>query len=472
MKKIILFVLLGSFISPLLNAQELVLKKGVVIDAVKVGDSIAESFSLYLPTNFETGKKWPLIAVSDMKGRGQQALRMMVSSAEEQGYVVVASNNINDSLSITKNILIVSRMLRSLSSTLPIEPNGIYMAGFSDGGRFASLVPNFVKGIAGVISCGANIANLEILSKKNLFHYIGIVGRKDFNYPDMIRTQTLLNKMGFPNRLIIFEGGEEWPKPEYISDALRTFTLASMGKGTMAKDDAFLKDSYAYHLNRVNSLLTTSQPLGANHLLGEMMKMYRPHFSVDSLKDSKKVLKRGKNFKARSRSRNAAFFKESLVREDYQYYLEEDVLTYNYNNLGWWNYQMEELKKYNENNDVFKKRMGIRLKGYVNALVQDYIDAYQAEKTKDEEALNFLWMVKTITAPKEYKNYLNIISNSARIEDYGTSLFYLEELLKNGYTDRKTLYALEHTALLRITPEFNEIVEKYLKSARYDIIEE
>ncbi|MGY8916543.1 MAG: alpha/beta hydrolase, partial [Flavobacteriales bacterium] len=60
---------------------------------------------------------------------------------------------------------------------------------------------------------------------------------------------------------------------------------------------------------------------------------------------------------------------------------------------------------------------------------------------------------------------------SSKMEDFGTALFYMEELLKNGFTDKATLYSLEHTALLRITPEFNELVTKYLDDARYGIKE-
>ena len=81
-------------------------------------------------------------------------------------------------------------------------------------------------------------------------------------------------------------------------------------------------------------------------------------------------------------------------------------------------------------------------------------------------------MVKTITAPKVFDSYLKIISDSAKYEDFGTALFYLEELLKNGYKDKSVLYSLEHTALLRITPEYNKIIDTYLNDARYDIIEE
>ena len=45
----------------------------------------------------------------------------------------------------------------------------------------------------------------------------------------------------------------------------------------------------------------------------------------------------------------------------------------------------------------------------------------------------------------------------------------LQHLLKKGFKDKEKLYNLEHTALFRITPEFNEMVSKYLDDARYDI---
>ena len=101
----------------------------------------------------------------------------------------------------------------------------------------------------------------------------------------------------------------------------------------------------------------------------------------------------------------------------------------------------------------------------------DNTDFIEAEDVVDYEALNLLHMLKTITSPKDYNAYLEVISISSKMEDYGTALFYLEELLKNGYTDKSGLYSLEHTALFRIMPEFNEMVEKYLKGARYDVIE-
>ena len=147
-------------------------------------------------------------------------------------------------------------------------------------------------------------------------------------------------------------------------------------------------------------------------------------------------------------------------------------MSYNYANLGWWKYQMEDLSKLDKSTVLFERQMSSRLKGYINALISDNIDFIEADKQIDLEALNLLYMIKTITAPTDFSPYLKVISTSAKMEEYGTALFYLEELLKNGYTDKNELYELEHTALFRITPKFNVLVEKYLKEARYDIIEQ
>ena len=131
---------------------------------------------------------------------------------------------------------------------------------------------------------------------------------------------------------------------------------------------------------------------------------------------------------------------------------------------------MDELTKYEKSTSIFERQMGKRLKGYLNALIADNIDAVKAGPVVDEEALTFLWMINTISDPNNPVPYLKVIANSSRVEDYGTALFYVEELLKSGYTNKTALYALEHTAILRLTPEFNELVAKYLKEARYDMV--
>ncbi|UJH66764.1 alpha/beta hydrolase [Allomuricauda sp. SCSIO 65647] len=397
---------------------------------------------------------------------------MFKNAAEQEGYILASPNHINDTISLSENMLRTGRTIESTVRILPVNTSRIYVAGFSNGGRFANITPFFLKNINGIISCGASVMNPEMLSSKNRFHFIGVVGKKDFNYTELLKLQKILHRLKFQNQLIVFDGGQEWPNNDLLHTALMRFNLSDMAKGAIPKDSVYVQKAYDEDLRRFSVLRGQLKLLIAEKVLDEMLSVYRLHQNTDSLKELKKNLRKERLYRALKRNENAALFKESLLKEDYLYYLDEDVLTYNYNNLGWWNYQMSELDKFIQGGNTAEKAMGHRLFGFVNALIEDNIDLVRSEKQVDEEALLFLNMLKTITEPTDFDHYLKVISLAAKNEDFGTAIFYLEEALKKGFKDKEKLYAVEHTALLRITPEFNKVVEKYLKDARYEVIEE
>ena len=441
------------------------------MDSIAINDTISESFSLFVPTSFSMDKNWPVLFVFDMKGRGKQALSMFREAAEDQGYILASPNYLSDTLSASQNLMVAGRMFNAVIKLLPIHKYRTYVGGFSDGGQFASMMPLFIKGITGVVSSGAVFPNLEVLDGNHSFYFIGIVGREDFAYENMLATKARFDKLKIPNHLMAFDGGHEWPEKKYFINAMERWTLSAMAKGHTDKDSLYIHNTYNKNLSELNSLINSYKLLEAFEFLEGMETVFEPHVETDTLKTIKKRLKKNKGFKSMKRNESNAMLKESFIKDDYIYYLEEDIETYNYKNIGWWIYQMEELEKYENSKNPAEQQMGKRLLGYINALIEDNIDILQADPEIDYDALSLLWMLKTVTQPKEYGYYLKIISNSAKIEDFGTSLFYLEELLKNGYTNKEKLYQLENTALLRIMPEFNQIVEKYLKSARYEIIE-
>lgn len=456
----------------LLAQKELVLRKGIILDSLKVNDTVNENFALYLPTALENDKTWPLLVITDMEGRGKQAIRMFQETAEKKGYVLASSNSISDTLSLSQNILVLRRLFSSVTSLLPIGKNRIYTAGFESGGKFASVVPIFIKGIDGVVSWSGDLGNIELLSGNNPFHFIGIVERSNFNFPAMLNGEKLLNKLKFPNQLLVVDDLDEEPRGIYLERALEMLNLQAMAKGSIAKDNSVVAAGFESNLERINHLISVNRLTRADDLLETVKKVYGPFKSMDSLNRVQRDLKKNSVYRNQSKNEANTFFREALIKEDYAYYLEEDILTYNFNNLGWWNYQMGELEKFNKSPNKNEQEMGKRLNGYLNALIEDNMDFVSNQKQIDEEALSLLWMIKTLSAPKDSTNYLKIISNSAKKADYGTALFYLEELLKNGYTDKEALYKIENTALLRITPEFNEVVAKYLKEARYELKEE
>ncbi|SHI48846.1 hypothetical protein SAMN04487911_102226 [Arenibacter nanhaiticus] len=470
MKKILIFLFLSAAFVGV--AQELTLKKGGVVNTVPVGATGSESFSLYLPTSFEGSKTWPIVYIFDLNGKGGRAIHKYREVAEKQGVILAASNNLSDSLSTSENIAITGRMLNTVIKILPIQKYRTYAFGFDNGARLASVLPIFIQEIKGVISAGAAYPNLELLDSRIPFHFIGIVGTEDYSYSEMKAGVKMFDKYKYSNNLLVFNGGHQWPSVDYLNTSLDILTLSGMEKGAIEKSTTFINDSYDRNIQEVQALIASNKLTQAENLMGELIDVYRNLREVDQLKDQHRSLRKDKQFKAMKRNEKNAFLKESFIKEDYVYYLEEDIVTYNYNNLGWWNYQMGELGKYQKSRIRAEQEMGKRLLNYLNLLIEVNIQTQQEAKPIDQDALSLLWMLKTITDPENYEYYLRIISSSAKIEDYGTSLFYLEELLKKGYTDKEALYALENTALLRITPEFNEIVAKYLKDARYDNIQE
>lgn len=466
MKKLVL--LLFVIISLQISAQELRLKKGVVVDGIKVSDSLPQSFSLFLPSNFNTAKKWPVMFIVDYNDKEKQVIRLLANTAEREGYILAASNNLNDTLSISKNILAFTKTYNAIVGMLPVNDSQVYISGFNAGGRLATTIPAFISNIDGVLSYNAAIGNIEIINVDKPYQYVGIVSSSNYNYMAMLNNQTILNRLKFPNQLFVVDDAKEWPNQNSIDKAFSIFKLSAMAKVNVTKDTTYVTETFTTVTNEINNLVAANKLKKAKDLIDQSIVVYKPFKDIEALKDKSNELRKNKIYKSLKRAENNVFFKEQSLKDDFNYYIEEDAYTYNFNNLGWWAHQIDEINKFkNSTNQEQQKMGGHRLHSYLVALTDDFTDANLAEKNIDYDALSFLYMLKTIIDPEAYEAYLKIISLSAKNDDFGTSIFYLEELLKNGYTNAGKLYDLEFTTLLKITPEYNQLIEKYLKKGRY-----
>ena len=99
-----IYFLFFVFSFQIVFAQEISLRKGAVTDNLSVNDSLSETFAIYLPTNYSNKKSWPVFFVFDPEGRGKSVVQLFRQPAEEQGYVIVASNNINSKDSLLNNL--------------------------------------------------------------------------------------------------------------------------------------------------------------------------------------------------------------------------------------------------------------------------------------------------------------------------------------------------------------------------------
>ena len=459
-----LFLLIGIPVS----AQQMTLKKGVVMDSLPVNDTINETYSLFLPMSFESnGRDKPVIFVFDTEGRGKAAAQLFKPAAEEQGYIIASSNYIDSDNSFEKNVMVAARLINAVTSSIPLDYDQISTAGFAEGARVASSLPAVFNNVHGVIAVGDHQVNYDFLDPKNRFVFVGVAGDEDFSGYGMRVTAMQLEGLKHPVAVYNFDGGHVWPKPEILAMGVSNLTLQAMKDGKRPKDQQLIEDLYRREMGIANKFISSGDYMQAYNLLEVLQEKYDGLRNTAEIKDRQKHLSRSRNFSEEQKEFRRVQEKEARLMEDFIYYLNEDVATANFENLGWWNYQKRQLDELASGANEQEADMAKRILGMLRELSKNKITELAASDKATLESKLLANMIQTIFDQENFKAYKNIISLSARDRDYSTSLFYLEEMLKNGFDDMEALYNLEGTLALRMTPEYNWLVRKYLGSSKY-----
>lgn len=447
------------------SAQEYTVRKGVVVDSLKVSDTLDESFSLYLPMQFEGEKEWPVIFLFDEQGRGKAAAQLFKTAAEQQGYLIVSSNNISEENDLLENLYAADRLVKAATGALPIDINQVSAAGSMEGAKVATSIPFIYNGILGVIAVGNQWMNPQLLDSKNGFAFIGIVGDEQYTAASMHLTANVLKKMKFPSYVYTYEGEKEWPDASVINSAVGSLTLHAMREGFRRQNPQLVEELYQKDIAIANELMSKVKLIDAYSFLQLVEEKYEGLRSTSEVDEKLKQMERSRNYREQSREIEKVLEKESRLLNDFLYYLEEDVSTENFENLGWWNYQKIQLDSLSARGGP-EGKMAKRIEDFIAELAVTH--SAQLEKTHASLEKKLLAnMIATIFDPKNYAAYRDIISLSAQDNDFGTALFYLEEMLKHGYQSKEGLYNIEGTLGLRLTPEYNRLVDKYLGSAKF-----
>ncbi len=461
----ILFILL---VSVSVSAQEMRLSKGVVMDSLPVNDTIKETYSLFLPQSFENnGSPKPVIFLFDSEGRGRTAAQLFKSAAEEQDYIIASSNNISPNNTLEENVNVAARLMNAVTTNIPVDFNRISVAGFGEGAQVATALPAVYKNIHGVIAIGDNQLILDYLDKNNKLVFVGVAGDEDIAAYGIRATAAQLESMGFPVAVYIFDGGHEWPNPAIISAAMSSLTLQAMKSRKIPRDQQLIRTMYQDDLGRVNKLISTGDAFKAYNLMDVLLSKYDGLISLSELQSKQRQLSRTRNYSEERKTAGEIQNKESRLIDDFIYYLNEDVATANFENLGWWNYQKLELEKLAGGENELEADMGKRLLNLLDKISEMKRAEIAATERSSLESELLANMIQTIFDQNDFQAYKKVISLSAQDDDYSTALFYLEEMLKNGYEELEPLYDIEGTLALKLTPEFNWLVKKYLGTSKF-----
>lgn len=461
-----LLLIPALFLFNMTLAQEITLRKGVVIDSLAVSDSIPETFALYLPTSFTQQSALPVIFIFDPQGRGSRAVQLLRQAAEEQGYILAASNNIFEEESLLNNVNKSTRLIERVLNFFPVRNNRIYTIGLGMGARVATVIPVIYPSISGVIAVGDVWINTDYIEKQNNLYFIGVSGSTGPNYNLLAQTEVFLNKAGVKTNFYEYEGGNEWPASNIITNVLGSFSLDEMIKGLRQNDPELIQDLYNSELEIVQKLLQEMKYYKAYELLEGMEKKYSRFGKTSEIQQRLKELGKEKLFRNQRRQYEEAYYVEAEYREQYDYFFQEDVEKANFENLGWWNQQMKELQVLQKSVSIAEVEMGFRLEAMLRNMANTTFKNLK-EENATIDPLIFTAILQTIFDKENPQGYFNIISLSSQDGDYYTALLYLEDLLKTGYSDMESLYNIPGTLDLKLSPEYNNLIREYLKDSKY-----
>src|SRR5262245_488008 len=223
-----------------LRAQAQDLPAGKVIERVVCLKDAGQSYALYLPPNYTTDRRWPVIYAFDPAARGLRPVERFKEAAEKYGYIIVGSNN---SRNFPDRPLaeIIKAVFDDTQTRFSIDQNRVYTAGMSGGARVAGTVAQSLGDrAAGVILCGAGFSQAKLPDKPLSFPVFGVAGVEDFNWIELRQLHKALDSIGSANRFVTFDGDHTWAPSDFCLTAVEWLELQAMRSGRRERDDKLI----------------------------------------------------------------------------------------------------------------------------------------------------------------------------------------------------------------------------------------
>ncbi len=213
------------------------LPKGALIRTVACRAAGEQTYALYLPSNYDPKKRWPIVYGFDAGARGAVPVKLFSKAAERWGFILAASNNSRNGPMEPINAA-MEAMWKDTHDRFAIDDSRVYATGFSGGARVACRVGfSRPENVAGVIGCSGGLPQGGRSIEKVIFPFFGIAGTADFNRPELEALDERLEREGMPHRLVIFKGGHTWPPEDACAEALEWMQMLAFRRTEKREKD-------------------------------------------------------------------------------------------------------------------------------------------------------------------------------------------------------------------------------------------
>jgi hypothetical protein len=319
------------------------------------------TYALYLPQNYTSARKFPVIIAFDPHGNGVFPLEKYKTLADKYGYILMGSNDSKNGLDMNTEGGIIDALFGETTGRYTIDTTRIYVMGFSGGARIASIIGFYQGGVAGIIGCGAGFPGSSQPARFKP-DYISIVGNADFNMNELITLDKKLDEANYTHAMIIFNGKHEWPPVDIMENAFIWTELCSMRNGQIKKNDQIIQSFVQSWKDLISKDKEKGNALAEyNHLLN-LTRFVNGLMPVDDLKKSLGEVSKSAAYKSQQKQLQQISGKEMQ---------EQKALNDNFfvKDIGWWKRKIKNYEQLiTQGKDSSEVRMYKRLKSYLSLL--------------------------------------------------------------------------------------------------------
>ncbi|MBN2520009.1 MAG: hypothetical protein JXB17_05870, partial [Bacteroidales bacterium] len=330
------------------------------IQLVHCNVDTAHSYMVYLPSNYNSSKKYPVIFCFDPHARGNKPVDSLKYIAEELDYIIIGSNIVRNGLKDVNRAIEI--LFNEALNNYSIDSKRIYTFGFSGGGRVATSVALQNNMINGAISCGAGFPNIDYKQISHNLNFYGIIGNKDFNYLELIESRNLQNISKHNTYIDIFNGGHSWPPQNTLRDAVLWLEFNAMRNKQIPKNKTLINTFYEKIEDSYNKLLLNESIDEAGLALNKGIFFLKKLKNVKYFEKELVKLEERKEFKEFNRKREVIYQQEKQLRQAYWFAFQEM-------DLNWWQNEINKLNDAKDTNqEEIKINMYNRLLNYLSMI--------------------------------------------------------------------------------------------------------
>ncbi len=447
-----------------------------MIEKVTCAGNPAQSYALYLPSNYDGKRKWPILYAFDPGARGKIPVERFKDAAEKFGWIIAGSNNSRNSGTLQSSIDAWNAMTRDTTERFSINDARAYAAGFSGGARVAILFATQCNDcLAGVIASGAGFPGGIEPATTMHFPLFAAAGAEDFNFAEVKSLEESLVRANMTYRIETFAGRHEWlPSPVAI-EAVGWMELMAMKSGRRERDPQLIESWTNTKLKQAREFEDAGKLYEAYQIFMAMSSALKGLANVtetenkmnqlrnsrevrDAIRDEQQQIKKQREIEGRLAGLIAATDRVKLQAADAGAATNDRTGDESIDTEARLDALLLELNKQAKGEpDTITRRIARRvLEGQYVALFERGNGLLQNQKRYDEATRVFLLATKV--APDRPNAFYYLASAYGAKGDKKKSLKALQTAVDKGFSDAAALAANKAFDSMRDDPQFQTIV--------------